>query len=444
MLIFLVLLRSGLVCKKFMKESLEIKGYWYLPNREENRIAGILYYEPNETIRLELIGAFEGPMDYIKSLHIENDRAQDIVLGEDENGKALTLINCQKFGKLNFSSSFAMAKYTAHYLVHGTHLPIWDSAAFNKMRIRLPLLTQWVNHNGIRLSIPYLQNKLEGYDLSYRIEDQKNITAELPEDMTLSIEHHCNIPEAHSEESLLQQYYTVSFISGSNKSWWDFLNTAIRFKAFLSLATLEELDFSSIQLYRPDYYQEINDSKEKIYHPIKFLFVQPANDVQNTGKRKLKDLLFTHDNIEAEFPEIIKKWHGFDKLMMPILNHLAASIKNKSTFDSVDFLVVCQAIEGYHIRFIEKNNDFRKTLPKRIKHLTNTFKDIVKIRGIDIKAVGDSRNYYSHLSIESENDKVLTGHDLFNLTKKLRHLLICCILKEMGFDDSKIKKIVDK
>lgn len=427
-----------------MKERLEIKGYWHVPNQEENRVAGILYYAPNEAIRLELIGAFEEPMDYIKSLDIESNREQEILFGEDENGKEMTLINCHKYGRMNFSSSFAMAKYSAEYLIHGVHLQTWDSMIFNKISVRLPLLTQWVNHYGIRMSIPFSQNRPDGYDLSYRVDDQKSITAELPEGMKLSIEHHCKIPETRSEASYLEQYYIASFISDTNRSWSDFLKAARRFKAFLGLATLEELDFSSIWLYSPDHYQEIRDNKEKVYHPIKFLFVQEEQEVQITNKTKLKNLLFTHDNIEAAFPEIIKKWHGFDKLMMPILNHLAASVKNKSTFTSVDFLVVCQAIEGYHIRFVEKNNNFRKKLSRRVNDLTDRFKYIVKIRGINIEAVRSSRNYYTHLSIESENDIVLTGHDLFNLTEKLRYLLICCILKELGFESSKIKEIVDK
>lgn len=428
-----------------MKERLEIKGYWHLPNQEENRVAGILYYIPNETIRLELIGAFEEPMDYLKSLNDDDGPAQDLILyGEDENGKDMTLINCHKFGRLNFSSSFAIAKYSAEYLIYGVSLQTWNSMIFNKISVRLPFLTQWVNHYGIRMSIPFSQNRPDGYDLSYRINDQKSITADLSEDVKLSIEHQSSFPETCSEQSYLEQYYIASFISETNRSWWDFLKVARRFKAFLSLATLEELDFSSIWLYSPDHYQEIRDNKEKVHHPIKFLFVQKEREVQITNKTKLENFLFRHDNIEAEFPEIIKKWHGFNKLLMPILNHLAASVKNKSTFTSVDFLVVCQAIEGYHIRFVEKNNNFREKLSRRVNDLKDRFKYIVKIREINIEAVRSSRNYYTHLSIESENDIVLTGHDLFNLTEKLRNLLICCVLKEMGFGDNKIKEIVDK
>ena len=39
-----------------LNEKLECKGYWWLPSKPENKIAGILTYTPNEKIKLELIG----------------------------------------------------------------------------------------------------------------------------------------------------------------------------------------------------------------------------------------------------------------------------------------------------------------------------------------------------------------------------------------------------
>ncbi len=93
-----------------MKESLEIKGYWHLPDREENRVAGIHYYVPNENVRLELIGSFEKPIEYLKSLGDDDLDVTKLIYGEDENGQAITLINSVRYGSMNFDSSFAMAK----------------------------------------------------------------------------------------------------------------------------------------------------------------------------------------------------------------------------------------------------------------------------------------------------------------------------------------------
>ena len=43
-----------------LDKNIEIKGMWYLPAHPEKRVAGILYYTPNKTLKLELIGSFWG------------------------------------------------------------------------------------------------------------------------------------------------------------------------------------------------------------------------------------------------------------------------------------------------------------------------------------------------------------------------------------------------
>ncbi len=76
--------------------------------------------------------------------------------------------------------------------------------------------------------------------------------------------------------------------------------------------------------------------------------------------------------------------------------------------------------------------------------MINTFKDVKKIRGINPEIVKDSRNYYSHLNIEQGKGGILSGGELLYLTEKLRYLLICCVLNELGLSMEKIIDILDK
>lgn len=64
----------------------------------------------------------------------------------------------------------------------------------------------------------------------------------------------------------------------------------------------------------------------------------------------------------------------------------------------------------------------------------------------DLKAARGSRNYYSHiLKLEKkEKRNALEGRELFNLTKKLRVLLICCVLNFMGMDNDMINLLLNK
>jgi len=128
--------------------------------------------------------------------------------------------------------------------------------------------------------------------------------------------------------------------------------------------------------------------------------------------------------------------------MIPIKNHLAESIVYKKVFSSVDFLIVVQAIEGFWWRFREeayrKSNNIRKKdkthLNTILTELIEEFRDITAIGelDLDVKAVVDSRHYYSHFVDKASKPATLDGVELLFLTRKLRVLLICCVLSFIG------------
>ena len=131
--------------------------------------------------------------------------------------------------------------------------------------------------------------------------------------------------------------------------------------------------------------------------------------------------------------------------MMPIIHHLIDSIQQRSIFKSVDFLVVVQALEGYQRRFFDNEPEKDKTLEYRLKNLINSFsKEILAARGINIKCAVDSRNYYSHFYDKADHMQIAKGVKLYNLTNKLRYLLICCLLHELGLDNGRINEVIQK
>ena len=71
-----------------------------------------------------------------------------------------------------------------------------------------------------------------------------------------------------------------------------------------------------------------------------------------------------------------------------------------------------------------------------LEAIISEFSDIDKLKddNIKIKQVVDSRHYYSHFMNKSKKPNTLDGWKLYNLTFKLRKLLICCILKFIGFN----------
>jgi hypothetical protein len=107
---------------------------------------------------------------------------------------------------------------------------------------------------------------------------------------------------------------------------------------------------------------------------------------------------------------------------------------------SVDFLIVFQALEGFHTRF--KGKKKKIDITKRIEELTDEFAYITEINNIPINIAVNSRNYYSHL-YQEDSRKIFEGYELYKLTSTLRKLLMCCVLKYVGFSDNEIKSIIE-
>ena len=207
------------------------------------------------------------------------------------------------------------------------------------------------------------------------------------------------------------------------------------FKDFLSLSVLTDVPFSTIILYDNDDFQELKDGK-RIIHPIQFFFVTKKN---STDKYPTYNYLFKFNDIEQDFGNVIRKWYSESKQLAPIRTHLINSITYKRTFTSIDFLTVIQSIEGYYNRFIQESN-----LRTILTNLYDKFKNIQMISSniVNFNQVKDSRDYYSHFFDKQKKQNVCDGIELYEVTSKLRLLLICCVLSLVGFSNADIDKFL--
>ncbi len=52
-----------------LNETIEYKGYWWLPSTPDKKVAGTLKYIPNDSIRLEVIGSLGTDDEILNELH---------------------------------------------------------------------------------------------------------------------------------------------------------------------------------------------------------------------------------------------------------------------------------------------------------------------------------------------------------------------------------------
>lgn len=426
-----------------MMETKEIKGIWYLPGKPENSVSGILYLKKGERIKLELIGSLTPDKIAVLDMFGGEKHQSEMIYGESANGKNITLLNCNRgASSLNFSSSFPLTSYTCQYVLEGKHLTGPDEKCFNKIGVITPDLSQWMAQSVVEQTINFI-NEGEPDSLVIKISNKPVIhsNVEISPKHLLSLSTSCSYSGSQfypDSLNISQQTYFRIESDIEKSSLFELLELANLFVQFSSLATGSEQVPLRIYLHDFDDFQQTKHSKR--YNEITLIH-EEKSDVQ---KSKRTDFLFTFTDVKDDFENIIQKWYSSAKDLAPIRHHLINSIKPKKVFTSIDFLIVVQALEGYHTRFINKK---RISLQSRIEELiTISSPNVLKIAkmAMDIKLVVNTRDYYSHFFESDKKEIIKEGIELFRITEKLSILLVCCILDLVGFDKTKINEIVKK
>ena len=424
----------------FMMDNFEYKGYWYLPDCEDHQVAGILTFIANDSAILELIGDIDAHDEPLMAIF--EQKSHTVIWGVNSDAKRITLLNCNLIGKhLNSNCRFPIMRYSVQFIITGKYVRSCDELAFNSCHVEIPALTPWCFPAAIQQSILFKDDKTTVKELSLTIDTEQ-------------IEH--PIVSVDIEGAKIELSRTISYCGDLRcpkieqstslvikKPQKDHLGSFLRdihiYEQFLSFAALSGASASNIWLQDDDLYQQLDDGR-KIYKKILLHYVR--KECLDWNDKKI-DFLFEYDTIKDKYPSIIKKWYLESDDIAPIRAHLIESIKKKGSFSSVDFLIVFQAIEGFMIRFLYGD---KSTIKDKLTILLRDFSDITQLRcnEIDIDAAVNSRHYYSHFFKKSQKTKILDGVELFYLTRKLRNVLICCMLTFIGFSHEDINKLRSK
>lgn len=417
-----------------MKKDEEYKGFWFLPENSNNKIPGILYFKADREVKLELIGGFDSDMSKLLfSTPIE------IIHGMTYKNEQVSLLMCRKSVTWNTSSEYPISTYFCKYLILGKHLTNIEEPLFNKLRVNISSLFNWYPSARIKNSILFSADD-EVIETNIKICDSDYWENEVKIDNEFSLKFfgaaNFSIDSEHKDYNLSQDTYIELGTTNSKRSFLDLLNKVQLFRQFLTLASLSANSYSELILFDDSDFQKTAKGKT-IFKKVFLFFIDRKDNIESNNN----EFLFTHNEISSIFPDIIVKWYDLKESLSPIRHHLIESVKNKKTFTSLDFLIIIQALEGYHRRFISAK---RNSLENRLLELVSNFKQIKKVKLTieDITKAVKSRHYYSHFY--DKETSVLDGVELFKLTQQLRILLVCCVLHLIGFDFLLIDKLVNK
>ena len=383
-----------------------------IPKGMEKRCVGTLTYREKGNATLEL---YHIPSDYNSRLYKYNG----VMWGRDANGHIFTLFNVEM-------SSFQLSDFTnttfvVGYILLGEHVLSMDDACFNRCIVQFPHLRNWAFYNNLSLKI-----KDEAYLYTLKKNDKGDylIEQEVEEGVKWILRDSYS---QHLERFSMTITQTTEFVVEvlQSVSIHYFLRQITEFSQFLSIALYGKQAPSSIQL--------MNKGNKGL---ATLLFTKK----ESVEPQNLKNLI-KFDELKDKIPSMLSVWHQNFEKVSPISKYLVDSLCGSKTFDVPDFLIIAQALDGYHKRFVNKKNgkDNRK-YEEQIDILLKQFEDVeaIQMSNLNPVVVKDSRHKYSHLYPDDEKPDAVDGIELYWLTEKCKILLICCMLNMLGLTNDEI------
>lgn len=405
----------------------EFKGLWWLPEDIENQVSGTLIVKNNKIV-LETIGMFgsDSPIDHFAGGNVPQ---YDVIWGISSEAKEISVFNCYESMTLNTDCPFPVAKFSVQVVAVGKHIKSLKEVGNYDVKAYIEELSYWFRPN-----IIHIGQQDKNLTFSTDIENANQIAVTLDDSCKLELEGAVNITQGKTGMQVeINQMTTLSFACSKPISMNDAKRNVFLFEQFLSFATLTPVQSDRFLLI--DKEKDGNPKKKKIIE------IYEKKDERSNDPERFWEFLFVYETIKDSFSSIICKWYA-EKDMFPIRAHLIDSIRHRGTFCSNDFLIVAQAVEGFYCRFRQDGLGLKTILEKLREDFANI--TILEMSNQDINCIVNSRHYYSHLLPPGKKPNVVDGHELYDLNHKLRKLLLCCILKFIGFNNEEINTIFSK
>ncbi|MBQ3738284.1 MAG: hypothetical protein II862_04770 [Bacteroidales bacterium] len=382
-----------------------------IPVGHEKRHVGTLTYCEDGESTLEL---YHIPSDF----HAMLDGYNNVMWGVTANGAVFSLFNVVM--EKEFKGDFTKTKFIVGLILVGEHLISMRKPHYDKCIVQFPYLRNWAFRDNL---IDTRNGNTHSHVLVDPGADNRLIESQVEDGMKWVLRDKFYQNRTSYELNITQ---TTELLIESTKpvSIEGFLNHIGEFCQFLSIALYGEQNPNKIRFA----------SKAKNVEMMLLYEVDKSVDPLNSK-------LIKFEKLKDKVPTMLKLWHECYDKIAPISSYLIESLQKKKTFNVPDFLIIAQALDGFHKRFVNKKNgkDHRK-YEKQIEILLKQFKDVEMVQkcNIDPKVLCDTRNKYSHLYPDDEKSLAVDGDELYWLTEKCKILLACCILSMMDLSNEEI------
>ena len=380
----------------------------------ETKYTGTLTYYEDKDCTLEL---YHIPSNF----HSRHYKYNDVMWGSDANGHIFTLFNVvmeeQKMG------DFTNTKFVVSMILMGEHVLSLDYNKYSRCIVKYSHLVNWTFYETQNVINTYYHHQDNFFFLTIPFQTINIFEAPVDKASKWILNQNNSIGnDIRGYKITPSPYFEIRATEPIPLK--SYIRQIKEFTQFLSIALFGIQNPESIELV----VEGDNDTRKLFFKK------EESYDPGFRSVIKLKEL-------KDKIPSMLQLWHSNFEKVAPISHYLINSLQNNNRFDVPDFLIIAQALDGYHKRFINKKDgrDVRK-YEEQIDILLNQFKDVEVIKKCKINAeiLKDTRHKYSHLYPDNEKSLAVEGDDLYWLTEKCKVLLTCCILNMLGLTNKEI------
>ena len=465
-----------------LAEPIETTGMFWLPERPETGLSGVLRISETSEITVEFAGVIGNPPSVFSRVGAratprsgDGDSDLERIVGTVEKGGRITLDGCfRQSSNMVLPSGLFRSTFYVSLAFLGVEYGKKEQASFSEFSFSVDGLDAWLSISDI--GELEFEEGAENTSGSIRFHKSDDILLTLSSGDQLEFIFSLSFPNVAIPvtEMAVKQTSGVRVRSERPQSVEYFSSIAVRLCNFLSLALDEDVGIQSMTGYLD---QETNDDK-RWQHPV-MVYGQFPPLIDRSPSIQWHRALFLYPDVADRIGDVVTKWFDSYDTFAPALDLYFASRTQTQAYLETKALWLAQALETLHRRSSDETEmpvkDFRdridlvrKSCPadiqdwvreklqyanrlsfkSRIERLVEPFASWFgsncSEREAFIRRILDTRNYLTHYDAETTKKRADRPDELFALSREMEALLQLHLLSLIGFDHSSIGSLVEQ
>lgn len=422
-------------------EPFEVQGLWWLPEHEENKVPGVLSWDPDGGGTLRLIGQLwpvvllenklpSGQVQKYRDHSHDRDRTYPVVLGQVEK-TAYTLLNAFQTMKRDWSLEQSTETVHVNALLEGAFFDGPDLEV-DHARFRVRDLAGWVDVSGLDVSHPRMDRTGEEFAIVSATARPDFVVASAGPKVALG--HRLGVSVRGNESAGIEQDWVLRVDQDQVAPLQSFVEVASDFQDLVSIATGRTAEFRSVVLHHPELPQlslagtPMGEARQELIYHAQWTS-RVDYDAEGSNARDPMSafrMYFTFDHIGADG---VRRWLDTAARFHTELGRAMATRYARGAYLEDRILNVCAALESFdkHHRGTDDAVWYVERIRACVDLAGDVFRDLIVEDPDDwSKRVKELRHDLAHHRDRLRLDGSVGGH---LISEQLYWLFALCMLR---------------